>query len=159
MKMLRISDWITFGVALTGLAWATWYVLATRANPIDEPEAAWFITPIVILVWIVTPFVMLSATGPLPEKLHVDPGESLDGANRWLFVIGLPVLAATIWVLGFVLAILIYVPVTVATMGERRIRVHMIILGLLSVIVFGGFGGGLEVNLPLWPGDLWPGEF
>lgn len=152
-------DWTTIAVTTVGLGWGTWYVLATRWNPIDEPEAAWLITPVAILAWMVAPFVVLSAIGPLPERLQVDPDEGLDRPNRWLFALGLPVLAGLIWVLGFVLAIILYVSATVVAMGERRVPVHLAILGVLLAIIFGGFVWGLGVDLPLWPGDLWPRQF
>ena len=151
MKTARSIDWVTIGVTIIGLVWGTYYVLSTRWNPIDEPEAAWLITPVLVALWICAPFVIRSAIGPLPERLEVDEAEGLHYPNRWLFVLGMPCLAGAIWLFGFMPSALVYAVVTVLGMGERRIKVHLIIVAIIIAIIVLGFEWGLNVHLPLWP--------
>ena len=151
----RGTDWAALAVVAGGLAWATWYVLATRANPIDEPEAAWLITPLLIAGWVCAPFAAWSALGPLRPRLAVDPDTGLGAhRNRLAFVIGLPLLAGGIWLLGFVPSVLIWLPALLLAMGERRPTVHLGLVAALLAAIYGGFVAGLGVDLPLWPRGL-----
>ncbi len=147
----RSVDWVTVVVTLIGVVWAVWYVWSTRANPYDEPEAAWLITPLLIALAAAAPFVLWSAVGPWPARLRLDPKESLRPSARISFVISLPILAGMIWAGGFVPATLIYVPAMMRVLGERRFGVIIAsVVGLLLFILL-GFSWGLGVPLPLWP--------
>lgn len=151
----RGTDWIALAVVAGGLAWATWYVLATRANPVDEPEASWFITPLLVALWLTAPLAVWSAVGPLHRRLAVER-ESAIGVhrNRVAFVLGLPILAGAIWLVGFVASIALWVPALLLAMGERRPAVHLgIVAGLLAAVGL-GFSWALGVDLPLWPRGL-----
>lgn len=134
-----------------GLVWATHYVWSTSSNPYDEPEAAWLIRPLLIALWIVGPFVIWSAKLPLPEKLVPDPAESLALPSRRVFLAGLALFAAGIWLLGFVAAIAIYTPLMCRALGERRLSALICATVLLLAILWGGFHYGLDIRLPLWP--------
>lgn len=149
--MKREIDWVTIAIALGGLAWGTWYVLSTRLNPYDEPQAAWLITPILVAAWIAAPFVIRSAIGPLPERLRIDPRESLAHPARWRFVVGLPLLAAGVPLVGFVPVTVLYAPVLFWVLGERRAIVIVGGTAALVGIIQLGFAWGLGVDLPLWP--------
>ena len=148
----RGTDWPALAVTAGGLAWATGYVLAALSNPYDEPEAAWLITPLLIGLWLVAPFVAWSAARPLRARLAVDPATALGAhRNRVAFVVGLPLLAGAIWAFGFVPAVLLWVPALLLAMGERRVAVHVGIVATLVAAIVLGFVWGLRVNLPLWP--------
>ncbi|WP_308918228.1 hypothetical protein [Jannaschia sp. LMIT008] len=151
----RGTDWTALAVLVGGLAWATWYVLSTRANPIDEPEAAWLITPLLLAAWASAPFVAWSALGPLRKRLAVEPDSAIGAhRNRTAFVLGLPLLAGSIWLLGFVATVALWVPALLLAMRERRVAVHVGIVGGLLAAVGLGFSWALGVDLPLWPRGL-----
>lgn len=148
---MRGPDWVTVFVSLIGLGWSGWYVWSTRTNPLDDPEAAWLITPIFLILCVTGLFVLASAMPWRSRLLDVDPSEGLEPSERRSFIIGLPILAAVIWMFGFILAVCLYIPILSWVLGERSpSRLATITLGILVLIII-GFSWGLSINLPLLP--------
>ena len=150
-QRVKQIDFTSLAISTAGALWASWYVWSTRTNTLDEPEAAWLITPLLVGLMITAPFVVAGAIGNLPERLRIDPESSLNHPARLYFTVSLPILAGLIWFFGFLITITLYLPVMMTILGERRpLLLAGMTIGLVALAAL-GFSWGLGVSLPLWP--------
>jgi hypothetical protein len=150
-QRVKQTDFTSLAIATVGVLWASWYIWSTRTNTLDEPEASWLITPLLVALMITAPFLVAGAIGNLPNRLRIDPESSLSHPARLCFTVSLPILAGLIWFFGFLITIIFYVPVMMIILGERRpVLLAGMTIGLIALATL-GFSWGLGVSLPFWP--------
>lgn len=148
--MRRYVDWAVVGIVLATVAWAVVHLYSVLTHPWDEPQSAWLIWPLVVMLCACAPFAIRTACGESGRRLAAE-GPGLGHPQRLRFTLGTAAMIGAVWGTGLLATALIGPPAVAMILGERR-PMALFVAGLLpALILVGGFVGLLGLQIPLGP--------
>ncbi len=146
----RYVDWAAVGIVLAAVVWAVGHLYSVLAHPWDDPQSAWLIWPLVVMLCVCAPFAIRTAFGESGRRLAAE-GAGLGDPQKLRFTLGIAAMVGAVWGAGLLATALIGPPAVAVVLGERR-PMALLVAGLLpALILVGGFVGLLGLQIPLGP--------